>query len=155
MQSVSSRIWTRVAVSIFCDDNHYTTSPSLWVYPYFSSSVQHLLLIERIVLEVGGRWSYICYFISCCCQDFLKTARRILVRLDVKLFLNTLCQSPYCSMGPTASWKKIRFIFSDWSDRHMTDSLSFAVRAVCSHVLMFSVDGTLLSSYVIVSSSFR
>ena len=25
MQSVSSRIWTRVAVYIFCNDNHYTT----------------------------------------------------------------------------------------------------------------------------------
>ena len=25
MQSVSSRIWTRVAVSISYDDNHYTT----------------------------------------------------------------------------------------------------------------------------------
>ena len=25
MQSISSRIWTRVAVSISCDDNHYTT----------------------------------------------------------------------------------------------------------------------------------
>ena len=25
MQSVSSRIWTGVAVSISCDDNHYTT----------------------------------------------------------------------------------------------------------------------------------
>ena len=25
MQSVSSEIWTRVAVSISCDDNHYTT----------------------------------------------------------------------------------------------------------------------------------
>ena len=24
MQSVSSRIWTRAAVSISCDDNHYT-----------------------------------------------------------------------------------------------------------------------------------
>ena len=28
MQSVSSRIWTRVAVSIFYDDNHYTTGTS-------------------------------------------------------------------------------------------------------------------------------
>ena len=27
MQSVSSRIWTRVAVSISLDDNHYTTAP--------------------------------------------------------------------------------------------------------------------------------
>ena len=28
MQSVSSRIWTRVAVSISYDDNHYTTDSS-------------------------------------------------------------------------------------------------------------------------------
>ena len=28
MQSVSSRIWTRVAVSISCEDNHYTTGTS-------------------------------------------------------------------------------------------------------------------------------
>ena len=29
MQSVSSRIWTRVAVSISYDDNNYTTGTSL------------------------------------------------------------------------------------------------------------------------------
>ena len=29
MQSVSSKIWTRVAVSISYDDNHYTTSTHL------------------------------------------------------------------------------------------------------------------------------
>ena len=29
MQSVSSRIWTRVVVSISYDDNHYTTGPSI------------------------------------------------------------------------------------------------------------------------------
>ena len=29
MQSVSSRIWTRVAVSISCEDNHYTTGTSI------------------------------------------------------------------------------------------------------------------------------
>ena len=28
MQSVSSRIWTCVAMSIYYDDNHYTTSTS-------------------------------------------------------------------------------------------------------------------------------
>ena len=31
MQSVSSRIWTRVAVSISYDDNHYTTG-ILYIY---------------------------------------------------------------------------------------------------------------------------
>ena len=29
MQSASSRIWTRVAVSISYDDNHYTTGTSI------------------------------------------------------------------------------------------------------------------------------
>ena len=29
MQSVSSRIWTRVVVSISYDDNHYTTGTSI------------------------------------------------------------------------------------------------------------------------------
>ena len=29
MHSVSSSIWTRVAVSISCDDNHYTTGTSV------------------------------------------------------------------------------------------------------------------------------
>ena len=31
MQSVSSRMWTRVAVSISCEDNHYTTGTSITV----------------------------------------------------------------------------------------------------------------------------
>ena len=35
MQSFSSRIWTRVAVSIFYDDNHYTTGTSNNIKYYF------------------------------------------------------------------------------------------------------------------------
>ena len=31
MQSVSSKIWTRVAVSISYDDNHYTTGTSKFI----------------------------------------------------------------------------------------------------------------------------
>ena len=31
MQSVSSKIWTRVAVSISYDDNHYTTGTSKYI----------------------------------------------------------------------------------------------------------------------------
>ena len=34
MQSVSSRIWIRVAVSISCDDNHYTTGMMNVIYFY-------------------------------------------------------------------------------------------------------------------------
>ena len=36
MQSVSSRIWTRVAVSISYDDNHYTTGTSTKTYATLS-----------------------------------------------------------------------------------------------------------------------
>ena len=32
MQSVSSRFWTRIAVSIPYDDNHYTTGTSCYLY---------------------------------------------------------------------------------------------------------------------------
>ena len=32
MQSVSSRIWTRVDVSISYDDNHYTTGTSIILF---------------------------------------------------------------------------------------------------------------------------
>ena len=38
MQSVSSRIWTRVAVSISYDDNHYTTGTSIFIWWRISSS---------------------------------------------------------------------------------------------------------------------
>ena len=37
MQSVSSRIWTRVAVSISYDDNHYTTDQMIKQF-YFKYS---------------------------------------------------------------------------------------------------------------------
>ena len=36
MQSVSSRIWTLVAVSISYDDNDYTTDTSTWYVPYIA-----------------------------------------------------------------------------------------------------------------------
>ena len=35
MQSVRSRIWTRGAVSISCDDNHYTTGTCWWWWWWF------------------------------------------------------------------------------------------------------------------------
>ena len=47
----------------------------------------------------------------------------------------------YGSIDTTAAWKKMSFILSDRPDFHMTDSLSIAVYAFASRVLMsFSVD---------------
>ena len=45
MQSVSSRIWTRVTVSISYDDNHYTTGTSFFVSEYDNSLL--LLLVSK------------------------------------------------------------------------------------------------------------
>ena len=42
MQSVSSKIWTRVIVSISYDDNHYTTSTSSRLYGSFQVHQLHL-----------------------------------------------------------------------------------------------------------------
>ena len=41
MQSVSSKIWTRVAVSISYDDNHYTTGTSFFLQPLRSGRIWH------------------------------------------------------------------------------------------------------------------
>ena len=43
MQSVSSRIWTRVAVSISYDDNHYTMGTSFVVSYGLSTIVGYLI----------------------------------------------------------------------------------------------------------------
>ena len=52
--------------------------------------------------------------------------------------------------------KKLRFILSVTSDFHMTDSLSIAVHAFASRMLMsFSVDETLFPSLVNLSTSLK
>ena len=65
MQSVSSRIWTRVAVSISCDGNHYTTgtskinvSDSLWL--------SFLCLLSQRWLQLGKEYlgNKRCFFCS-------------------------------------------------------------------------------------------
>ena len=60
MQSVSSRIWTRVTMSISYDDNHYTTGTSIIIikycrlhrFPWLSLSIhpyRPLLLVGRLL----------------------------------------------------------------------------------------------------------
>ena len=71
MQSVSSRIWTRVAVSISYDDNDYTTGTDFWFigsarflcnfyssrqFPLFISDVQELYIFLQglFIRDVQG-----------------------------------------------------------------------------------------------------
>ena len=54
------------------------------------------------------------------------------------------CISGSSNMNMTTAWKELHFILSVRSDFHMTDSLSIAVHAFASRMLMsFSVDETL------------
>ena len=63
MQSVSARIWTRVAVSISYDDNHYTTAPNaglrklhdtqLYTVHPFPKSISVKWNIKRLVQELN------------------------------------------------------------------------------------------------------
>ena len=61
MQSVSSRIWTRVAVSTSYDDNDYTTGTSIeynnWIYMIYKNSY-----LKLCYLPITSVW-----------YDYLKT----------------------------------------------------------------------------------
>ena len=53
MQSVSSRIWTRVAVSISYDDNHYTTgTATMWqkYLPHFNCHLCGASKLRQVVM---------------------------------------------------------------------------------------------------------
>ena len=85
-------------------------------------------------------------------------ARSILVKLPSSFFSKRLvCVNvvhPYCSIDTTAAWKKLLFILSVRSHFHLTDSLSTAVHAFASRMLMsVSVDETLLPRLVNLSTS--
>ena len=60
MQSVSSGIWTRVAVSISYDDNHYTTGTSriyfilfIWVHQLIFFTNHKLIHKSQICLSIS------------------------------------------------------------------------------------------------------
>ena len=51
MQSVSSRIWTRIVVSISYDDNHYTTGTSKLKYLYVPFLIIPIITDTVVVLR--------------------------------------------------------------------------------------------------------
>ena len=59
MQSVSSRIWTRVAVSISYDDNHYTTGTSIFFFKnanwIIMTRIRQASLRHTMIFHTGDR----------------------------------------------------------------------------------------------------
>ena len=61
MQSVSSRIWTRVTVSISYDDNHYTTGTSkIPKYPEYllESERTEETSVRKLPVKIGKKYSH-------------------------------------------------------------------------------------------------
>ena len=92
---------------------------------------ESLARLVWMVFEMSGRCLYSYCFMGCFPQDLLNIAHSIHVQLPSR-FLSIRVVSvhvvhPYSSIDTTAAWKKQRFILSDRSDFHMTDSLSIAV----------------------------
>ena len=51
MQSVSSRIWTRIVVSNSYDDNHYTTGTSLLLYTLLEPNLISSVVCDHKFLD--------------------------------------------------------------------------------------------------------
>ena len=58
MQSVSSRIWTRVAVSISYDDNHYTTGTSNFIFNDCRPTRKQIFLITSLKISLFCVFSF-------------------------------------------------------------------------------------------------
>ena len=67
MQSVSSRIWTRVAVSISYDDNHYTTGTS---WPRVDVAIRALFMgqidVWKLFVFDKNTWNHIVIYLAFC-----------------------------------------------------------------------------------------
>ena len=55
MQSVSSRIWTRVAVSIFYDENDYTTGTSITNFDSLQETAKSAGTVEYTASQQRGK----------------------------------------------------------------------------------------------------
>ena len=80
-----------------------------------------------MVLEMGGRWPYICCFMGCYFQDLFSIAYSVLVQLlssffSIRLF-SVHVVHPYSRIDMTIAWKKLRFILLNKFDFYITDNL--------------------------------
>ena len=97
-----------------------------------------LVRLAWIVFVMGGRWLYSWCLVGCCCQDLFNITRNILLASSFfsSRLVSVQVMHPYRSINTTAAWKKLCFFLLVRSDFHMIESLSIAVHAFVSRVLM-------------------
>ena len=84
MQSVSSRIWTRVAVSISYDDNHYSTGTTSLLYEWSKWTLLFGLL-KGVTINLREK-----------CYMWIKTIQR---KKKLSNFFNTLVNQMFCNIS--------------------------------------------------------
>ena len=76
----------------------------LWVCLYFSSCVPHVLFVFFwMVLEIGSRWRYSCFFYGMVLPGFVQHRSQHSCTISVKLFLFILYQRP-CGASILWNW---------------------------------------------------
>ena len=129
----------RPAFACRCEGGHRSISlmsSSLFLL----QCLAYLVRLTWKVFVMGVRWLYSCFFCEMLPTGLVQFCLHHSCVIACKLFsigLVTVHEvHPYSSIRTTAAWKKLRFILSVWSDFQMTDSLSVAVHAFASPVVM-------------------
>ena len=108
--------------------------PQEYEFVLTSPAVSHM---SWIVFMIVGRWANSKYFVGCCLQACSILLTAFLCNSFFSIHLVSVHEvHPYSSIDTTAAWKKLCFIVSVRSDFHITNSLSIAVHAFASYVLM-------------------
>ena len=127
MQSVSSRIWTRVAVSISYDDNHYTKSTSYIKEINNKSKFCHVLEIWSTIWQ-----HWVLLLKSWRCQNTLEykmsispdTFRVLLIRFTAMAWSTASESTVFCLPDLTLSSK-----FLQVNDHNTVINFAFSYRA--------------------------
>ena len=121
MQSVRSRIWTRVAVSISCDDNHYTTGTSLNLLCHSKTVVRfmHMNFIAYHSSKVSTRPDCIFeihqlrqsgfsrVYSNCCCSCSFKSEIIKISQSSHKMYSNNIVNFQESTIILNAHTKKL------------------------------------------------
>ena len=85
MQSVSSRTWTRVAMSISYDDNHYTTVTSKMEYMCFNQT-GNISIQNSSSLKLVGKFTYLWSSVSLTKIDINTLLAKLWIALSILLY---------------------------------------------------------------------
>ena len=82
-----------------------------------------IICLIRMVLEIGGRWSYSCCFVGCCFQDLFNRDNSILVQFSSSFFF--ICFVSIHAMNPY-NWNR--------SDFYMFNNLMTLIQTIYIYI---------------------